>query len=160
MPDFNIVTRGMPSRAEEWFQAQGAPISELPELTEVERHRARITLRTDEQYARHLMLRAFTRKREEREAEILGNTIAAILQEFGGEFQLKSIGKRGLEPGWLAQILFCPRGSVDGVRSISFPTEDFSGEAGRQVLNILSPEEIRAHLVTKLDLGEGQRMAS
>jgi len=160
MPDFQILTRGMPSRADEWFRALNVPDSELPALTEDDMRSARVRLMTDEQYARHLVLRAFTREREEQEGEVLGNTIAEILQELGGEFQLKSIGRRGLESGWCAQILYCPHGSVERIRSVSLPTEYFPDQPGRQVLNIFNPDEIRVYLLAELGLGQDQRMAS
>jgi len=159
MPAFDILTRGMPYRAEEWLLAQDTPESDLPRLTDEDRRRARIRHMTDEQYARHLVLRASTRKREEQEAEELGGTIVEILKELGGEFQLIGLWKRGLEPGWRAQIQFRPedRGRV---YDVPLPTEDFSGGPIHRILNISDPEEIRACLLAKLGFGEDKRMAS
>lgn len=159
MRDFQIVTRGMPSRPDEWFRSLNAPASDLPVLTEEDKRRARIRHLTDEQYARHLVLRASTRKREEQEAEELGNTIVEVLLELGGEFQLIGLWKRGLEPGWRARIQFHPEASGK-LFDVPLPTEDFSFEGAKQVLNVSDREEIRARLLAELDLGEDQRMAS
>jgi hypothetical protein len=159
MPDFKVMTRGMPSRADEWLQTLNTPDAELPHLTEEDKHSARLRRMTDEQYARHLALRAYTRKREEREAEELGNAIIGILQEMGGEFRLLGLWKRGLEPGWRAQIQFRPeaRGRVFDVPLL---TEDFSDEPGKEVLDASNHEDIRSHLLAALRPGSDQRAAS
>ena len=160
MADFQITTRGMPARAEEWLLAQDTPKSELPQLTEEDRRRARIRPMTDEQYARRLLLRAFAKRRESQEAEQIGGIIENLFGEIGGRFKLTAIVKRGFEPGWRALIESRSSGSGWEFFDIPLPTEDFSGEPGRQILNISNPEEIRAYLLTKLDFGEGQRAAS
>jgi hypothetical protein len=159
MPDFKIVTRGMPSRPDEWFQAQNAPKTELPELSKEDKQSARNSLRTDEQFARHLLLRASTRKREEMEAVELGTTISEILQGFGGDFQLLGIGKRGLDPGWFAQIQFRPE-ARGRLFNVSLPTENFSDEQDVEVLNAADYEQIREHLISELGLEKSRMVAS
>jgi len=159
MPDFKISTRGMPSRPDEWFQALNAPSAELPELTEDDKYSARISHRTEEQFARHLVLREFTRKREEKEAVGLGTTIAEILQGLGGDFQLQHIGKRGLDPGWFAQIQFRPE-ARGRVLNVSLPTEDFSDEQNGEVLNVGDYEQIRDYLISELGLEKSRMVAS
>jgi hypothetical protein len=160
MLDFQITTRGMPARAEEWLLAQSTPESELPRLTEDDRRRARIRPMTEEQYARRLLLRAIARRRELLEAEQIGGGIQNFFGELGGRFKLTAIVKRGFEPGWRALIE--SHSSVTGWKffDIPLPTEDFSGESGKQVLNISNPEEIRAYLLAELEADEGQRVAS
>jgi hypothetical protein len=160
MADFQITTRGMPARAEEWLLAQGTPESELPQLTEEDRRRARIRPMTDEQYARRLLLRAFAKRRESQEAEQIGGIIQNFFIELGGKFKLNAIVKRGFEPGWRALIESHSSGSGWKFFDIPLPTEDFSGNPSKPVLDISNPEEIRAFLLTELDLGEGQRAAS
>ena len=161
MADFKIMTRGMPSQPDEWFRSQSVPVSELPVLTEDDQQRARLRRMTDEQYARHLMLRAFTREREEQEAERLGEIITGILRGLGGDFQLKGLWKRGLEPGWRARIeSYASSGSLERVFDVPFPTEDFSDDGSGKVVNASDLEEIRRHLVAELNLGQDQRVAS
>ena len=104
MPDFQITRRGMPARAEEWLSAESAPESELPQLTEEDKRRARLRQMTDEQYARHLVLRAYAKRRELAEAERIGEMIEKLFGELGGRFKLTAIAKRGFEPGWRALI--------------------------------------------------------
>lgn len=158
MPDFQILTRGTPARAEEWLQANSTPESELPQLTQEDKRSARIRHLTDEQYARHLVLRSNARRRELDEAEQIGRIILNLFRDLGGKFKLNGIVKRGFEPGWRALI----ESSGKGYRfyDVSLPTEDFSGEPGKRILNISNPEEIRAHLLAELDIDEGQRVAS
>jgi len=160
MATFQILTRGMPARAEEWLLAQSAPESELPELTEEDRRRARIWHLTDEKYARRLFLRASAKKREMEEAKEIGGIIQGLLSEIGGKFKLNAIVKRGLEPGWHALIESHSPGTGWKFFDVALPTEDFSGEPGKQVLNIFNSEEIRAYVLAELNLGEGQRAAS
>jgi hypothetical protein len=160
MPDFQITTRGMPARAEEWLLAEGAPESELPQLTDEDRRRARLRNMTDEQYARHLVLRAYAKRRELAEAERIGEIIESLFGELGGRFKLTAIVKRGFEPGWRALIESQSPGTGWKFFDVPLPTEDFSDEPGKQVLNISNPEEIRAYLLAELDVGEGQRVAS
>ena len=149
---FQIVTRGMPARPDEWFQALNASRSELPKLSEDDKRSARIRQMTDEQYARHLMLRAAARKRETEEGERLGNAIVQILQQLGGEFHLKGIGKRGFEPGWRALIEFRPHGTVEKIFDIVLPTEDFSEDRNVELLNTSDIDQIRGYLISKLGI--------
>jgi hypothetical protein len=160
MPDFQITTRGMPARAEEWFRAEDAPESELPQLTEEDRRRARLRHMTDEQYARHLVLKAYAKRRELDEAERIGGIIQDLFGELGGKFKLNGVVKRGFEPGWRVLIESHSPGTGWKFFDVSLPTEDFSDEPGKRVLNISNPEEIRAYLLAELDLGESQRIAS
>jgi hypothetical protein len=160
MADFQITTRGMPARAEEWLLAEGAPESELPQLTEEDRRRARIRLMTDEQYARHLLLKDSARRREAGEAEKIGWIIQKLFGELEGKFKLNAVVKRGFEPGWHALIESHSAGAGAKFFDVPLPTEDFSDEPGKRVLNVSNPEEIRAYLLTKLELDEGQRAAS
>jgi len=157
---FQIVTRGMPARPDEWFQVLNANQSELPELSEDDKRSARIRHMTDEQYARHLMLRASARRREAEEAEQLGNAIVEILQQLGGEFQLVGIGKRGLEPGWHAMIEFRPHGTVERFFDIALPTEDFSDKQNVELLNAADSDQIREFLVSRLGIEPPQAVAS
>lgn len=160
MAAFQIITRGMPSRPDEWFRALDTANAELPKLTEDDKKRARLRRMTDEQYARHLMLRANTRQREMEEAERLGKTIVEILRGLGSEFQLKGIGKRGVEPGWWARIESSPRGSVEKIFDVQFPTEDFSDEQNSEILNIDDTEQIRNYLISRLGLEKSRTVAS
>ena len=157
MADFQIITRGLPARAEEWIWARNAPDSKLPPLSDEDKRKARIRFLSDEQYARHLLLRACARQREEREAETLGEVITAILVEVGGEYRLKGLVKRGFEPGWRALIEFSPVGSV---LDVPVPTEDFSGEPGREVLRVDNPQGIRDYLLGKLGRVQSSPVAS
>ena len=150
----------MPARAEEWLQVSTIPASDLPQLTEEDGRRARIRHMTDEQYGRRLLLRARARQRETEEAERIGGMIQALFAELGGNLKLNAIVKRGFEPGWRALIQSHLSGKGWKFFDISLPTEDFSGEPGKQVLDISNPEEIRAFLLAELDLGDGQRVAS
>jgi hypothetical protein len=159
-PNFQIVTRGMPARPDEWFRVLNAAQSELPQLSDDDKHSARIRHMTDEQYARHLMLRASARKREAQEAEMLGNAIVEILQRLGGEFQLTGIGKRGLEPGWHAFIEFRPHGTAEKFFDVPLPTEDFSDEQNVELLNAADIDQIRGYLVTKLGIEGAGAVAS
>jgi len=161
MGNFQIITRGMPSRPEEWFQVLNADQSKLPRLTEEDKRSARIRRMTDEQYARHLLLVSTTRKREADEAEALGKTIAGILQELGHGLQLKEIGKRGLEPGWRALIEFRPNGS--GKKPpfyLSLPTEDFSDGQNGEVLDVGDVNQIRNFLMSQLGIENPRTVAS
>lgn len=160
MPDFQILTRGMPSRAEEWLLAESAPKSELPQLTEEDRRRARLRHMSDEQYARHLVLRAYSKRRELDEAERIGGIIQDLFGEFGGKFKLNGVVKRGLEPGWRVLIESHSPGTGWKFFDLFLPTEDFFDEPGKRVLNISNPEEIRAYLLAELDFNEAQRIAS
>jgi hypothetical protein len=160
MPDFQITTRGMPARAAEWLLAQGTPEYELPQLTEEDKRRARLRPMTNEQYARRLLLRSLAKRRESQEAWQIGGIIENLFGELGGRFKLIAIVKRGFEPGWRALIESHSSGSGTKFFDISLPTEDFSGEPGKPILDISDPEEIRDYLLTELDLGEGQRAAS
>ena len=160
MPDFQILTRGLPALAEEWLQAESAPESELPQLNDEDKRRARIRLMTDEQYARHLVLRAFAKRRELTEAERIGEVIEELFGEFRGKFKLNGIVKRGFEPGWHALIESHLPGAGTKFFDVSLPTEDFSDEQGKQVLDVSNSEEIRAYLLAELEFDEGQRMAS
>jgi hypothetical protein len=159
-PSFQIVTRGMPARPDEWFRALNATPTELPQLSDDDKRSARIRHMTDEQYARHLMLRASARKREAEEAEKLGNAIVEILQRLGGEFQLTGIGKRGLEPGWHAFIEFRPRGTTEKFFDVPLPTEDFSDERNVGLLNTTDMDQIRGYLVSKLGIEGAGAVAS
>jgi hypothetical protein len=157
---FQIVTRGMPARPDEWFEALNASRSELPELSESDKRSARIRQMTDEQYARHLVLRASARRREAEEAERLGNVIVEILQQLGGLFRLTGIGKRGLEPGWHAMIEFRPQGTVERFFDIALPTEDFSGDQNVELLNAADSDQIREYLISKLGIDPPEAVAS
>ncbi len=158
---FQIVTRGMPSRPDEWFHALNTPVSELPSLTDEDKRSARVRQMTDEQYARHLLLVAVTRKREEKEAEELGRTIAELLLELGGNFNLRAIGKRALEPGWYALIEPGPdRPAIGTPRYVPFPTEDFSDGQNGEVLNIGDVARIRDRLISELDIETPLKVAS
>ena len=106
------------------------------------------------------MLRASARKREEEEAERLGNAIVQVLQQLGGNYQLKGIGKRGLEPGWHALIEFSPRGTAEKFFDITLPTEDFSDERNIEVLNASDIDQIRGFLLAKLGIEGSGAVAS
>lgn len=160
MPDFQIVTRGLPARAEEWLLAQRIPECDLPPLAELDKQRARIRHITDEQYSRRLFMRDRARKRETEEAKLLGGIVQDLFVELGGSFTLKGVVKRGFEPGWRVLIEFHAPNAGWKFFDISIPTEDFSGEPGKQVLNVSNHEEIRAFLLAELNTGEGQRLAS
>jgi hypothetical protein len=160
MPDFQVVTRGLPARAEEWLWARNAPDSKLPPLSEEDKRKARIRFLSDEQYARHLLLRACARQREEREANALGEVIAAILLELDGEYRLTGLVKRGFEPGWRALIEFSPREAVERVLDIPVPTEDFSGEPGSEILRVDNPQGIRDYLLRELGRAQSSPVAS
>lgn len=160
MPDFQITTRGMPARAEEWLLAKSTSESDLPRLSEEDKRRARMRHLTDEAYARHLLLRASAKQREAREAEQIGDVVENLFRERGGRFKLNAIVKRGFEPGW--RLLIESQSPVSGWKffDVLLPTEEFSGESGSRVLDASNPEEIRSYLSSKLDFGEEQRAAS
>lgn len=150
----------MPAKPDEWLRARNAAQSELPQLSEDDRRSARIRHMTDEQYARHLMLRASARKREAEEAEKLGNAIVEILERLGGEFHLTGIGKRGFEPGWHAFIEFRPHGTAEKFFDVPLPTEDFSDEQNVALLNAADVDQIRGYLVSKLGIEGAGAVAS
>ncbi len=160
MAAFQILTRGLPARAEEWLLAQETPIANLPVLSEEDQQRARIRHLSDEQYARHLLLRQSARKRESEEGERIGKVILDLFEEWKAGFHLKGIVKRGFEPGWCALIELQAPGSGSKFFEIPLPTEDFSDERDRQVLNVANPEEIREYLRSKLGWGEYRAAAS
>jgi hypothetical protein len=159
-PGFQIVTRGIPAQAEEWFRAQNANLADLPQLSDEDRRRAKARRMTDEQYARHLVLRASARERETEEAERLGNAIVEILQQFGTDFHLKGIERRGLEPGWHVLIEFHPRGATHKFFDIALLTEDYSGDRQAEVLNLSDIDQIRGFLVARLGINELGAVAS
>jgi hypothetical protein len=160
MATFQILTRGMPARAEEWLLAQGVPAPELPPLTDEDKQRARIRHLSDEQYARHLLLRRSARKRELEEAKQIGELIEQLFEEWKAGFRLKGLVKRGFEPGWRALIE--GHSPVTGWRyyDIPIPTESFSDEQHQVVLNPSNPEEIREYLISKLGRDEYRTVAS
>ena len=160
MSSFQITTRGLPARAEEWLLASGTPENELPQLNDEDKRRARIRHMTDEQYARHLILRAAAKRRELDEAERIGGIIESLFVELGGRFKLNGIVKRGLEPGWRALIESSSPGKGWKFFDIPLPTEDFSDKPAKQVLNVANSEEVRAYLLAELNIDEGQKVAS
>jgi hypothetical protein len=160
MSDFQIVTRGMPALAEEWILASRAPESQLPQLTEVDRSRARGRYMSEEQYARHLLLRSYASGRETEEAKQIGEIVISLFGDLNGGFELKGVVKRGAEAGW--HILIESRSAKSGskVFDILLPTEDFSGEGGKDLLDVHSPEEIRGYLVSALNVEQVRKVAS
>jgi len=159
MPDFKILTRGMPARTDEWLLAMNTPLAELPKLTEEEKRSAARSFRTDEQYARHLLLRSSAKKRESEEAEQIGAIIESFFAEIGDEFQLNGVVKRGFEPGWRAQIQSKSGAAGWKFYEVQIPTEDFSGEPGKQALKIAEPEQIRDLLIAELGIAELRKVA-
>ena len=160
MADFQILTRGIPARAEEWFFATNAPDSQLPQLSAEDKRRARIRHMSDEQYARHLLLRSCAKKRETEEAEQIGAIIESLFVETGSGFKLNGVVKRGFEPGWRAQIQSTSAGAGWKFYEVQIPTEDFSGEPRRQILKVTEPDQIRDLLIAELGIGESRKVAS
>lgn len=160
MAAFQILTRGLPARADEWLAAMATPDSELPQLSNEDRRRARIRNMSDQQYARHLVLRRSARERESEEAERIGDTIEKLFDEWKAGYRLKGIVKRGLEPGWRALIEY--HSSVSGWKffDIPLPTEDFSNDHSDVVIDSANPEEIREYLISKLGRDEFRTVAS
>jgi hypothetical protein len=115
---------------------------------------------SDEQYARHLVLRRSARKRESEEARQIGEIIEKLFDEWRAGYRLKGITKRGFEPGWRALIEY--HSPVSGWRffDIPIPTEDFSGEGGESVIDATNPEELRRYLGVKLGRDEIRTVAS
>lgn len=160
MAAFEILTRGLPARADEWLSALAAPSSELPSLSEEDRQRARIRNMSDEQYARHMVLRRLARQREREEAAQIGAAIEKLFEEWKAGFRLKGIVKRGFEPGWRALIECHSPASGWKFFDIPIPTEDFSGEGSEQVLDASNPDEIREFLISKLGREDVRTVAS
>lgn len=160
MAEFQITTRGIPARADEWLLTQNTPESELPQLNDDDKRHARNRRWTDEMYARHLLLRSYAKQREKTEAEQIGEVIQTLFRELNGEYKLNAIVKRGFEPGWRVLIESRANGKGRKFYDVSLPTEDFSGEPGKRILNGSSPEEIRSFLLAELGLDKGQRAES
>lgn len=146
MGSFQVFTRGMPARAEEWLKALNVPVSDLPRLTDDERRRAGIRRLSEEQYARHILLRASARDREDQEGKLLGDIIVDLLKELSGDFSLKSVVKRGLEPGWHALIEYRVGSAVDRLIDLVIPTEDFSDQPGSRVISVGDVDEVRDYV--------------
>lgn len=159
MAAFQILTRGLPARAEEWLAAVATPSAELPSLSDEDRRRARLRNLSDEQFARHLLLRQSARQRETEEAKMIGTAIEDIFEEWKAGFRLKGIVKRGFEPGWRALIEFHSPMSGWRFYDIPLPTEDFSNDK-QQVLNAMNRDEIREYLISKLGRDEFRTVAS
>jgi hypothetical protein len=160
MASFQILTRGMPARPDEWLHAQEVPEPELPQLTDDDRRRARIRHMSDEQYARHLLLRQTARQRELEEASQIGEVIERLFDEWKAGFRLKGIVKRGFEPGWRALIEGHSPASGWKFYDLQLPTESFSDERHQEILNPANPEEIREYLISKLGRDEFRTVTS
>lgn len=160
MAAFQILTRGLPARVDEWFAAMATPSTQLPQLSDEDRRRARIRNMSDEQYARHLVLRRSARERESEEAQRIGDTIEKLFEEWKAGYRLKGIVKRGFEPGWRALIESHSHVSGGKFFDIPLPTEDFSGERNDTVIDAANPEEIREYLISKLGRDEFRTVAS
>jgi hypothetical protein len=159
--DIQIVTRGIPASADEWFRAFHIAEDELPGLTDEDKRRAKLRHLNDEQYRRHLALRKFAKDREFVEAEFLGRETVNLLAELGPEYQLKSVAKRGLEAGW--HMLIESRGGRAGTRvwDIHFGPEILGADnAGADRKNLITAELLRPHLFHSLGREDALRAAS
>jgi hypothetical protein len=159
--DVQIVTRGIPASADEWFRALHAPEDELPGLTDEDKVRARLRHLNDEQYRRHLALRKYAKDREFAEAESLGREITNLLAELGSEYRLKAVVKRGLESGW--HMLIESRGGRTGARvwDIHFGPEILGADnIGTERQHFLTSEVLRSHLFHALGREDALRAAS
>jgi hypothetical protein len=159
--DIQIVTRGIPASADEWFRAFNIPEDELPGLTDEDKRRARLRHLNDEQYRRHLALRKFAKERELAEAKSLGRETTNLLAELGIEYRLKGVVKRGLESGW--HLLIESKGGRVAARvwDVHFGPEILGADnVGDERQNLLTADVLRSPLFQALGREDALRAAS
>ncbi len=157
--DIQIVTRGLPASADDWFRAVHIPEDELPGLTEDDKRRAKLWHLNDEQYRRHLALRQFAKDRELAEAETIGRETASLLAELGDQYLLRAVWKRGLEPGWYVRIE--SKGGRARVWDIHFGPDIIGADnVGAERQSLLTAQVLRPHLFEKLGREDALQAAS
>ena len=152
MYSFRVVTMGLPATAAEWFRALNAPEAELPPLTETQKQNARAFHRTEQDYSRgNFLVQRYAREREEREGRLLGSRVVELLGELGQDYQLHTVARRGVDPGWHLLIehrggkvwdLYYGPGVIEEVadpkRSVAFREQLFHGLGRPDALQVAS----------------------
>lgn len=142
---FEVFVPDYTSSIEEYRRAQRAPKSELPQLTGDQKAVARRFKISEEKYARGVLAGIYGRERQRARGKELGETVQAIVDDFGTRAQVVRVAYQSDRLRWLISMK-----TSDGIVDVAVPRE-----LGDDVLDTAlreSAEELRGRVGRALGL--------
>jgi hypothetical protein len=116
---FQVFVSGVAGGSDDdWARAEGAPDSELPQLSEQQKDIARRMEIPEAEYARGVLVNKYSEERLRDRGEKLGVQIDLLLRLLGASYVLQALVREGAKLRWLAIIA-----TPEGVKKVAIPFE-------------------------------------